>query len=321
MERILEVTLRLSAERAIEELKTTGSLQPFEKEYFRKDGSRVPVLIGSVTFDGRRDQGVGFVLDLTERKRAEAEARESERRVADLRAEMARVNRIALLGQLTASIAHEVNQPIASTRNNASAALNFLDTRPPELDEAREALRCIVNDADRAGSIVGRIRDQVRKVPPHKDDFDINDALKEVIASVRGEVTNNGVSVQTRFGFDLPPIQADRVQLQQVILNLILNAVEAMSSGDEARELLISTEQSQADAVLVSVGDTGPGVDPGNFERIFDSFFTTKSMGMGLGLSICRSIIEAHGGRLWASANVPRGAVFQFTLPSVENVR
>jgi signal transduction histidine kinase len=199
--------------------------------------------------------------------------------------------------------------------------LNFLDIRPPELDEAREALRCIVNDADRAGSIVGRIRDQVRKVPPHKDDFDINDALKEVIASVRGEVTNNGVSVQTRFGFDLPPIQADRVQLQQVILNLILNAVEAMSSVDEARELLISTEQSQADGVLVSVGDTGPGVDPGNFERIFDSFFTTKSMGMGLGLSICRSIIEAHGGRLWASANVPRGAVFQFTLPSVENVR
>jgi PAS domain S-box-containing protein len=307
--------------RAVEELKTTGSLQPFEKEYFRKDGSRVPVLIGSVAFDGRRDQGVGFVLDLTERKRAEAEARESERRVADLRTEMARVNRIALLGQLTASIAHEVNQPIASTRNNASAALNFLDTRPPELDEAREALRCIINDADRAGSIVGRIRDQVRKVPPHKDDFDINDALKEVIASVRGEVTNNGVSVQTRFGFDLPPIQADRVQLQQVILNLILNAVEAMSSVDEARELLISTEQSQADGVLVSVGDTGPGVDPGNFERIFDSFFTTKSMGMGLGLSICRSIIEAHGGRLWASANVPRGAVFQFTLPSVENVR
>src|SRR4029077_17337921 len=250
--------------RATEELKTTGSVQPFEKEYFRKDGSRVPVLIGSGAFDGRRDQGVGFVLGLTERKRAEAEARESERRVADLRTEMARVNRVALLGQLTASIAHEVNQPIASTRNNASAALNFLDTRPPELDEAREALRCIVNDADRAGSIVGRIRDQVRKVPPHKDDFDINDALKEVIASVRGEVTNNGVSVQTRFGFDLPPIQADRVQLQQVILNLILNAVEAMSSVDEARELLISTEQNQADGVLVSVGDTGPGVDPGN---------------------------------------------------------
>ena len=300
---------------AAEKLKTTGTVQPYEKEYFRKDGRRVPVLIDAATLEASENQGVAFVLDLSERKRAEAEVRESERRVADLQMEMARVNRIALLGQLTASIAHEVNQPIGSTRNYASAALNFLDARPPDLDEAREALRSIVNCADRAGSIVGRIRDQIKKAPTRKDRFDINEALKEVIASVQSEVIKNGVSLETRFDDGLSPIEADRVQLQQVILNLILNAIEAISSvEDEVRELLISTEQNQAGGVLVSVGDSGPGIDSKNLERVFDSFFTTKPSGMGLGLSICRSIVEAHGGHLWADANEPKGAVFRFTL-------
>ena len=157
----------------------------------------------------------------------------------------------------------------------------------------------------------------MKKAPRPKDLFDINDALKEVIASVRGEVIKNSVSLQTRFDHDLFPIHADRVQLQQVILNLILNAVEAMSSVNEAvRALFISTEPIQEGGALVSVRDSGPGIDPENLERVFDSFFTTKSSGMGMGLSICRSIVEAHGGQLWASANVPRGAVFQFTLPA-----
>ena len=294
----------------------TGTAQPYEKEYFRKDGSRVPVLIGGARLEEHGNEGVSFVLDLTGQKRSEAEAREGERRVAELRMEMARVNRVSMLGQLTASIAHEVNQPIGAAYNNASAALRFLDTRPPDLEEVREALCAILADADRAGSIVNRIRDQIKKAPSPRDRCDVSEAVKEVIASVRVEVIKNGVSLQTRLDRDLSSVQADRVQLQQVILNLILNAVEAMSSVDDgARELLISTEQSQAGCVLVAVRDTGPGIDPENLERVFDLFFTTKSSGLGMGLSICRSIIEAHGGRLWASANVPRG--FQFALPVI----
>ena len=237
----------------VAELRMVGTAQPHEKEYFRKDGSRVPVLIGATAFDEKRDQGVGFVLNLTERRRAEESLHEAQ-------TQLAHANRVATMGQLAASIAHEVSQPIAATRNNASAALNFLETTTPDLDEVREALRCIVNDADRAGDIVGRIRDQIKKAPRPKDFFDINDALKEVIASVRGEVIKNSVSLQTRFDHDLFPIHADRVQLQQVILNLILNAVEAMSSVNEgARELFISTEPIQEGGALVSVRDSGRG--------------------------------------------------------------
>ena len=164
----------------VAELRMVGTAQPHEKEYFRKDGSRVPVLIGATAFDEKRDQGVGFVLNLTERRRAEELLHEAQ-------TQLAHANRVATMGQLAASIAHEVSQPIAATRNNASAALNFLETTKPDLDEVREALRCIVNDADRAGDIVGRIRDQIKKAPRPKDLFDINDARKEVIASVRGE--------------------------------------------------------------------------------------------------------------------------------------
>ena len=302
--------------RLIEENKMIGRLPPFEKEYFRKDGSRVPVLIGVATLEESRDHGVAFVLELTDRKRAEAEARESERRLADLRMEMARVNRIAMLGQFAGSIAHEVNQPNAAAHNNANAALNFLNREPSDLEEVREALCCIVNDTDRAGDIIDGIRRQIQKTLPRNDRFDINDAIKEVITSTANEVANNGVSVQTSLDQDLPPVEADRVQLQQVVLNLILNALEAMSSiSNRARKLVISTEQSGAGGVVVSVRDSGPGIDADKLERIFDSFYTTKPNGVGMGLSICRSIIEAHGGRLWASPNVPSGATFQFTLP------
>ena len=240
-------------ERRIAEIKMTGAAQPYEKEYFRKDGSRVPVLVGGTTLVASLDQGVAFVLDLTKRKRAEAEARESERRLADLRTEMARVNRVSMLGQLTASIAHEINQPIAAAHNNASAAIHFLEKKPPDLAEAQEALSCIVNDTDRAGNIIDGIRRQIQKTLPRKDRFDINDAIKEVITSAANEVANSGVSVQTSVDRGLPPVEADRVQLQQVVLNLILNALEAMSSvSNRARELVISTEQSGAGGVVVS---------------------------------------------------------------------
>jgi C4-dicarboxylate-specific signal transduction histidine kinase len=220
------------------------------------------------------------------------------------------------MGQLSASIAHEVNQPIAAAVTNAHAALRWLGARPPDLEEVRQAIGRIVKDGNRAGDVVGRIRDLIRKAPSRKDTLKINEAILEVIALTRGEVVKNGVSVQTQLAEGLPLIQGDRVQLQQVILNLIINAVEAMSVASEgSRELLISTRISESDGVLVLVRDSGPGLAPAGLERIFEAFYTTKPGGLGMGLSVCRSIIEAHGGRLWANPNVPQGAVFQFTVP------
>ena len=248
--------------------------------------------------------------NITERKRAEEALRAAQ-------AELAHVNRVTTVSQLTASITHEVNQPVAAALNNASAALRFLDQNPPDLEEVREALRCVVNDAGRAGDIIGRIRDHIRKAPVRKDSFDLNEAIKEVIALARSEMAKNEVSIQARLMDGLSPVEGDRVQLQQVVLNLILNAVEAMSSiGDGFRELMISTEQSLEHGVLVAVRDSGPGIDPENLERIFEAFYTTKSNGMGMGLAICRSIIEAHGGRLSASGNAGPGATLQVILPA-----
>jgi PAS domain S-box-containing protein len=258
---------------------------------------------------------VGTHVDVTERKRAQAERE----RLRQLEADLAHMNRLSTMGELAASLAHEVQQPIAAARNNACAAMNFLDRHPPDLGEVRDALDCVVGDADRAGHIVARVRDQIKKAPPRKDRFDLNKAVNEVIALARSEAANNRVSVQTRLTEGLSPVQGDRVQLQQVILNLILNAVEAMGSVDDtARELSISTEQGQADGVHVAVRDSGLGIDPDHLERVFEAFYTTKSRGIGMGLSICRSIIAAHGGRLWAEANEPRGAVFQFILPAAK---
>ena len=249
--------------------------------------------------------------DITERKRVSEALREVE-------IELAHANRVATMGQLTASIAHEVNQPIAAARNNAAAALRFLSANPPDLEEVREALGCVVNDTHRAGDIIHGIRAHIEKVPPRSARFDINDAINELIALARTEVVEKGVSLRIRLAEGLSPVQGDRVQLQQVVLNLILNAVEAMRSVDGApRELSISTERRGADEVLVAVRDSGPGIDPEHLERVFASFYTTKPSGLGLGLSICRSIIDAHGGRLWAGANEPGGAVFQFTLPAL----
>ncbi|QQN67381.1 PAS domain S-box protein [Bradyrhizobium diazoefficiens] len=301
---------------AHEELKRTGVVHPFEKEYLRKDGSRVPVLIGSAAFDEQRDQGVAFVLDLTERKRAEAEARESEWRYREALMELAHANRVTTMGQLTASISHEINQPIAAVVSNAEAGLNWLDAQRPDLERVRQTLGWIISDGIRASEIIGRIRALIKKAPPRTEDLEINEALLEVIALAREEMLKNGVSVRTQLADSLPLVRADRVQLQQVVLNLIINAIEAMSGVSEgARELMIGTGRDALNGVLVSLRDSGPGLDPARLEHIFDAFYTTKSSGMGMGLTICRSIVEAHGGRIWASANEPRGAVFQFLLP------
>jgi PAS domain S-box-containing protein len=301
--------------RNMAEVQLTGTKAPFEKEYIRKDGRRVPVLIGGAKFD-QSTQGVGFVLDLTEQKRAEAEARESERRYRDALMELSHANRVTTMGQLAASIAHEVNQPIAAVVTNAQAGLLWLDAQPPNLQEVRQTLDCIVNDGLRAGDVIGRIRALVKKAPTRKEAVQLNELVLEVITLTRSEAGKNRVSVRTQLEEDLPLVRADRVQLQQVILNLIINAIEAMTGvGHGARELLITTGRNAAKSVLVSVRDSGPGLDPKTVDRLFDAFFTTKSKGMGMGLAICHSIIEVHGGRMWAGANEPRGAVFQFTLP------
>jgi C4-dicarboxylate-specific signal transduction histidine kinase len=302
--------------RRLPELKASGTLQPFEKEYFRKDGSRVPVLIGAAAFEESGNQGVAFVLDLTERKRAEQSLRESEAALREAYSELAYVARVTTMGELTASIAHEVKQPIAASVTLAQTALRWLDAQPPKLGEVREALSRIVRASKLAGDVIGRIRALVTKAGPRQDSLEINSAIREVVELTRGETVKNGVSVQTDLAEGLPLIRGDRVQLQQVILNLIINGIEAMAAAGEAsRDLLISTSRDGTGAVLVSVADTGPGLTAEAPQQVFAAFYTTKPGGLVLGLSICRSIIEAHEGRLWASANDPHGARFEFTLP------
>src|SRR5712672_2436002 len=421
---------------AIAQLSETGTCKPYEKEYFRKDGNRVPVLVGGAFFEVKRDEGVVFVIDMTDRKRAEQALSESEERfrtlvqfsfdvywesdaqhrfirqelakgladppapgseigktrwevpylepdaeawrthretleahlpfrdfelarpaadggkryisvsglpvfdkagcfigyrgvarhiterkraeeaLRDMQMQLAHANRVATMGQLTASISHEVNQPITAAVTYALAARRFLSAEPPNFREVDDALSHIVKEGNRAGEVVGRIHALIKKVPARKDAVAINDAILEVIALTRAEAANNNVSVRTQLAEGLPRVHGDRVQLQQVLLNLIINAIQAMRDvGEEERELLIST-RNEPDGVSVEVRDLGPGFAPAALERVFEAFYTTKPSGLGLGLSICRSIIEAHNGRLWASPNVPRGAIFRFTAPA-----
>ena len=291
-----------------------GDIVTFESRHRRKDGTLFPVEIRVREFcQGGPRLFISLSRDITERKRAAEAFRERQ-------GELTHANRVATMGQLTASVAHEVSQPIAATLTNAQAALRWLSSQPPNLEEVRQTLDHIVNDAKRGGEVINQIRALIRKAPARKDSIDINNTILDVIALTRSEVLRHGVSLQTDLATGLPLIKGDRVELQQVILNLILNAVEAMSCLDEeARELRISTNTDTSNGVLFAARDTGPGLDPTSEDRLFEAFYTTKPDGMGMGLAICRSIIETHGGRLWVTANEPRGAVFQFTLPSEQD--
>jgi PAS domain S-box-containing protein len=424
---------------AIAQLSAGGTCKPYEKEYFRKDGSRVPVLVGGAFFERKRDEGVVFVIDMTERKRAEEALRDSEQRFRDYaetasdwlwetgpdhrvtrisehvdavgippsrkpgvarwdiasdvesepekwrlhremldthqpfrefvystfgesgspvyvrasgkpvfgangdflgyrgtatditamiradhaeealrkaQAELAHVARVTTLGELTASIAHEVNQPLAAVVANAEASLRWLDRPTPDMDAVRRSVEWIIDDGNRAGEVIRRVRALANKTEIEKVALDVNDLVREVVALVQLELINHGVSLQTELAPTPPRVLADRVQLQQVIINLVMNGIEAMQSvTDRQRELVIRSREDETQQVLVSVTDCGVGISAENADRLFNAFFTTKSGGMGMGLSICRSIIEAHGGRLWATANLPHGATFQFTLP------
>jgi C4-dicarboxylate-specific signal transduction histidine kinase len=251
----------------------------------------VPVLVGAASFEGRSDEGVAFVLDLTDRKRAEWAARESERRYSLIQMELAHANRVATMGHLSASIAHEINQPIGAAITYANAASHWLDAQPPDLEEVRRALGFIMESNVRAGNVVDRIRALVKKAPPRKDRLEINETVLEVIALIQNEMAKNGISVRTQLAETLPAIQGDRVQLQQVILNLLINAVEAMSEMSEGlRELLITTAKTDSEGVLVAVRDSGPGLAPEGLERLFEAFYTTKPAVWGWD---CRSAVRS----------------------------
>jgi PAS domain S-box-containing protein len=261
------------------------------------------------------EEVIGAVMDITG-------AKDAQEALHAARTELAHVNRVTTMGQLAASIAHEIKQPITAVVTNASAGLQWLVAQPPDLDEVRDAFESVINAGNRAGEVIGQIRALIKKDPPRKDDLDVNEAILNVIALTHGEMVKNGVSLSTQLAAGLPCVQGDRVQLPQVILNLIINAVEAMSSATAGpRDLLISTGQDASSEVLVAVRDSGPGLPPEDLDRLFDPFYTTKRDGMGMGLSICRSIVEAHGGRIWVSRNRGRGVTVQFTLAVGEDAQ
>ncbi|ADG19317.1 multi-sensor signal transduction multi-kinase [Paraburkholderia atlantica] len=301
-------------------LRKDGVLPPLEKEYFRKNGSRVPVLVGAAMFPPLHEEGVAFVLDLGASKLAEAEARESEIRFREVQRELAHANRLSTIGQLTATISHEVKQPIAAMAANGDAALRWLSAAPANVDRARDALNLIVRDAMRAGDIIDRIRNLVRKTPAREETVDINSAINEVLFITRRDSEKNGVAIKTKLAAPAPFVSGDRVQLQQVVLNLIVNAIEAMSAVNEGRRTLdIETSVIDGGDVQIQVSDSGPGLPAAHVDRLFEPFFTTKETGMGIGLSVAHSIVHAHGGSLLAVPNQICGTTFQVTLPSADN--
>jgi signal transduction histidine kinase len=285
----------------------------FEHRLLMPDGSvkHLRIVASMVCDEPGAVMFVGAVMDITAAKRAQEQLHEAH-------TELAYVTRVTTLGELTASIAHEVNQPLAAIVTNGEASLRFLGRAPPHLDEVRDALRRMIGDGKRASEIVQRIRALIRKTEPQSAPVDLNIVIRESVSLAQREAATQRVTLCLELGPGLPAILGDWVQLQQVIINLIFNGIQAMAAVDDrSRELLIRSHRDDGGQVLVSVRDSGIGIDPGNAGRLFDAFFTTKPDGMGMGLAICRTIIEAHGGRLWASGNAGPGATFQFSLPAM----
>jgi PAS domain S-box-containing protein len=254
-------------------------------------------------------QFVGSSTDITERKLAEEALRQAQ-------TDLAYVSRVTTMGELTASLAHEVNQPIAAAVTDANTCMRWLARDQPDLEEAREAASRVVKDATRAADIISRIRLLFTKVSPQCELVDVNEVIREMIVLLRSEATRYSISVRTELASDLLQVMGDRVQLQQVLMNLLLNGIDAMKDVDGMRELIINSQLANNDQVMVSVSDTGVGLPPQQADKIFNAFFTTKPQGTGMGLRISRSIVESHGGRLWSVDNCPRGATFHLTLPT-----
>jgi C4-dicarboxylate-specific signal transduction histidine kinase len=258
---------------------------------------------------GDLTQFVGSSTDITQRKLAEEALRQA-------RADLAHVSRMTTMGELTASLAHEVNQPIAAAVTDANTCMRWLTRDQPDLEEAREAASRIVQDAKRATEIVSRIRLLFKKGTPEQELVDVNEVIREMIVLLRNEATRHSISIRTELAADIPPVIGDRVQLQQVMMNLIMNSIDAMTDVAGPRELAIKSQRAENEQLMVSVSDTGVGLPPQQVDQIFNAFFTTKPHGTGMGLRISRSIVEAHGGRLWAANNSPRGANFYLALPT-----
>jgi C4-dicarboxylate-specific signal transduction histidine kinase len=262
--------------------------------------------------DGQQEY-IGAIQDVTERWLAQ-EA------LGSVQAELAHFARLTTMGELAASIIHEINQPLSAVVTNASAGMRWLDRKPPDVDETRATLSRIAMDGVRAGDVIKGLRALAKRTGPELARLDINEAIKQVLGIAGGALRQHNVALRTELSSGEQLIHGDRVQVQQVLLNLIMNGIEAMSAlADRSRVLTISTQPAENGAVFVAVADTGTGLDPAIASRIFDALFTTKVEGMGMGLSICRSIVEAHGGRLWVSPNAPHGSVFQFTLPTASS--
>jgi signal transduction histidine kinase len=280
-------------------------------------------VIGGITVSRTRvqpftEKEIEMVADFAAQATIALETTRRERQYREVQMQLAHANRVATMGQLSASIAHELRQPLSAVVTNGSATLRWLARSPPDIEEAKQAIECISKDAHRASEVLGRIHRLMKKEPLRTDTLNINDAILEVIPLIHSEAVKNGVTVQRQLADHLPNIQGDRVQLQQVILNLMINGIQAMSNLAEGiRELHIGTESADGEGVRIAVRDTGPGLSAENLQHLFEPFYTTKPNGMGMGLSICRSIIEDHGGRLSATGLHPHGALFQFAIPAI----